>query len=104
MTAFDFGVDLLFLDQNLALDALWRAAGAGAGVAVRVMRRAPLEVIEWRDNRVRVGTVLIDVRVSEVVTLSKGDTFEIGAVIYTVTGAPELDTERLVWRAEAREK
>lgn len=103
MTAFAFGVDLLFLDQNLALDALWRAGGAGAGVPVRVIRSAPDDVVEWRESRVRVATVFIDVRVSEVVTLSKGDTFEISGVIYTVNGAPERDTERLVWRAEARE-
>lgn len=103
MNAFAFGVDILFTDPNLALDALWREDGVGAGVPVRVMRSAPDDVIEWRESRARVGTVFIDVRVSEAATLAKGDTFEIDGAIFTVTGAPERDTERLIWRAEARE-
>ena len=103
MTAFAFGVDVLFRDPNIGRDALWRAGGNGAGVPVRVITRAPDDIVEWRESRVRAATVFIDVRVSEVVTLSKGDTFEIAGAVFTVTGAPERDSERLVWKAEARE-
>ncbi len=103
MTAFGFGVDVLFSDPNLSLAAMWREGGAFAGVPVRVMRSAPDDVIEWRESRARVGTVFIDVRVAEVPALAKGDTFDIDGVTFTVTGAPERDLERLVWRAEARE-
>lgn len=103
MTAFSAAVDILFADPNLAVDAVWRSGGSGAGVPVRVIRRAPDDVMTWRDGRVRVETVFIDVRVSEAATLAKGDTFTIDTATFTVTGAPERDSERLVWKAEARE-
>lgn len=103
MTAFAIGVDILFRDPNLAVDAVWKAGGSGAGKTVRVIRRAPDDTIEWRESRLRTPTVFLDVRVSEAVTLSKGDTFEIDGATFTVTGAPERDSLRLVWKAEARE-
>lgn len=102
--SFAIGVDVLFRDPHLGLDALWRSGGAGAGLPVRVIRRAPDDVLNWRESRVRVETVFIDVRVSEVPVLSKGDTFEITGAVFVVTGAPERDSERLVWKAEAREE
>ncbi|WP_028714372.1 hypothetical protein [Paracoccus sp. J55] len=103
MTAFAIGVDVLFRDPHLGRDALWRAGGSGDGVTVRVITRAPDDIVEWRESRVRTPTVFIDVRVSEVPILSKGDTFEIAGAVFAVTGAPERDSERLVWKAEARE-
>ena len=103
MTAFFAGINVLFLDPHLSRAALWRASGTGAGVPVRIIKSAPDDEITWRDVRSRVPTVFIDVRVSEVAALSKGDTFEIaGDGTYEVVGAPSRDIERLVWKAEAR--
>lgn len=104
MSIFSIAVDTLFNDRNLGLDALWRAGGSGDGVPVRVIRSAPDDVVEWRESRARTRTVFIDVRVSQVPNLAKDDTFEIGGVVFAVTGAPQRDSERLVWKSEAREQ
>lgn len=41
MNAFAAAIDLLFEDPNMAVDALYRAGGAGSGTPVRVIRKAP---------------------------------------------------------------
>jgi hypothetical protein len=103
MSAFVDANDLLFQDPNLARDAVWRASGSGAGVAVRILTAEPDRDLDWRETRLVVGAVLIDVRVAEAPTLARGDTFalEDGAVL-EVTGAPKRDDLALTWRAEAR--
>ncbi len=103
MSVFALAVDVLFEDPNLALDALWRAGGAGAGVAARVMRRAPDDTVPWREARLVVDTVFFDLRVAEAPALAAGDTLEVEGVIYLVQGEPTRDAERLIWTVGARE-
>lgn len=103
MSAFSAAVDVLFRDPHLSRAAQWRAGGSGPAVDVRVIMRAPDDVVSWRSTRARVETVFIDVRVSEVAALAKGDTFTIDGSTFVVSGAPERDSERLVWKAEASE-
>lgn len=103
MTAFADANDILFEDPNLARDALWRAGGSGVGIQVRILTAEPDRDLDWRETRLVVGAVLIDVSVAEAPTLARGDTFELedGAVL-EVTGAPKRDDLALTWRAEAR--
>ena len=102
MNAFEVAVEVIFGDPHLALDALWRAGGAGEGVEVRVIRRSPDRLANFGDGRFVTDTVFIDVRVSEVPALGRGDTFEIGGQIYEVRSDPVRDSDRLTWAAEAR--
>lgn len=102
MGIYDEQVDVYFDDAHLARDALHRAGGAGDGVACRVITRQPDEDVRFGDLTVVRPTTLIDVRISEVAAPAEGDTFTIGASVYTVTGAPRRDAERLVWTCGCR--
>lgn len=102
MSVFSAALDHLFEDQNLGTDALWRARNLGAGIPVRVQFSAPDREIGWRQTQIVVGSVMIEVRLSQVSELARGDTFEIGAALYVVTGDPQRDDLHLTWRAEAR--
>lgn len=95
-------VNASFRDPNLALDAIYRRGGTGTGASVRVIRRAPDRTAPFGESRFVTDTNLIDVRVSEVASLGAGDTFQIGAEIYSVQGEPMRDSDRLVWSAEVR--
>ena len=39
--------------------------------------------------------------VSDVATPTKGDTFTVAGVVYTVRGVPQRDISRLIWTMEA---
>jgi hypothetical protein len=51
MSAFTSAVDMLFADSNIGEDALWKAGGIGAGVAVRIIRKSPDRMAEFGDSR-----------------------------------------------------
>ena len=104
MTAFDLAAKAILADANMASDAIYRAGGQGAGVTVRAIRRAPDRAATFGDGRFLSDTVLLDVAVADIPTLEKGDTFQIGAVVYTVRSDPARDVERLFWTAEVREE
>ena len=78
------------------------AGGGGAGIDVRVIRRAPDEVVPYREGRFVVGTDFLDLRISEVATLAAGDTLEVEGELLTVTGEPVRDRDRLIWTAAVR--
>lgn len=103
MTAFADAVDDLFNDPNMGHDALYFAAGQGAGRPVRVVKRLPDRIGNFTEGRFVAESVLIDVRLSEVAHLQRDDTFQIAGVTYQVRSDPVRDTMRLVWAAEARE-
>ena len=99
---FRAAIDAMFRDRNMAVDAIWRAGGAGDGAPVRVIKRAPDRLANFGDGRFVADSVLIDVRVAQVAVLERGDTFEIASALFEVSGDPVRDSERLVWAAEAR--
>jgi hypothetical protein len=102
MNAIAAAVDVLFADPNIGKDATWRAGGAGGGVAVRVVFRAPDQVANFGGGRFVATGRFVDVRISEVPTLQPGDTFEIGSATYVVQGEPLADDDNLIWSAEVR--
>lgn len=102
MTAFAAALGALFGDPHLSLPARWRAGGVGDGVPLRVMRRAPDEIVPWRDARAVVDTVFFDVRISDAPGLAAGDTLEIDGAVFEVLGDPERDAERTIWQFGAR--
>lgn len=99
--AFGAAIDAIFRDANVAEDAIWRAGGAGDGVAVRVIRKSPDEVVGFGSSRTVMATVLIDVRVSEVASPASGDTAEISGEVFEIIGTPVRDGIALVWTCEA---
>lgn len=102
MTAFAAAVNAIFSDPHMALDAEYRAGGAGDPVSVRVVKRAPDAMSEFNAGRYARETLFLDIRVSDVADLNPGDTLTIDSEVFTVTGEPLRDSERLVWQAEAR--
>lgn len=100
MTAFAAGLAALFADPNLAVAAVWRSGGLGGGVACRAILSRPDDVVEFSSSRARVGTHVAEIRIAEVPVIEKGDTLEIGGVIWRVQAAPERDVEALTWTVE----
>jgi hypothetical protein len=107
MDAFVAATDALFADPNIARDATWRAGGAGAGIAVRVITKRPDQVVSFGDSRAILPTVLIDVRSSEGFEPASGDTVEIPGSgpgtgdVFEIIATPTLDSLGLVWTCEA---
>ena len=101
MDAFAAATDALFADPIIARDATWRAGGAGAGMAVRVITKRPDQVGSFGDSRVLLPTMLIDVRRSEVSEPASGDTVEIEGNLFEIVATPIADSLGLVWTCEA---
>lgn len=101
VTVFAAAIDDLFDDPNIACHGTWRAGGAGAGVAVRVVTRRPDQIEGFGDSRAVLPTMLIDVRRSEVSDPATGDTVEIESEMFEVIATPTIDSLRLVWTCEA---
>jgi hypothetical protein len=102
LNAIDEALDALFTDPNIGRDATWRAGGAGAGVNVRVVFRAPDTTTNFGGGRFVAQSRFIDVRISEVPVLVAGDTFEITSATYVVQGEPMRDDDNLIWSVEVR--
>jgi hypothetical protein len=103
MSVFAAAIDALFADPNLALDAVYRAGGVDPAVPVRAILRRPDRIGEFGETRIVVGSVMIDVRVSEVASPAEGDTIQAENTVYIIQGQPIGDAERLVWTLEARQ-
>ena len=100
MSAFASAVDVLFADPHQATDALWTPKGQGAGVTVRVVRRAPTIETGWAGTQVLTDGNIFGVRVSEVPVARKGDVVEVDGESFKVHAEPKLDRLRLFWTAE----
>ena len=101
MSAFTSAIDALFADPNIGEDALWKAGGTGAGVAVRIIRKSPDRMAEFGDSRAVLPTVGIDIRRSQAATISEGDLILIGAETFRIVGEPMGDALGLVLACEA---
>jgi hypothetical protein len=100
VTLWSDAIDAICDDPAFGVPALWRAAGAGDGVAVAVLWSAPLTDGGLGGGLdVVTGDARAQVRTAEVATLSRGDTLEVDGVVWRITGAPERDAEGLLWSA-----
>ena len=102
MTAFAAAADVLFADPHLARDAVYRSAGAGDGIPVRVMLRRPDRIESFGETRLASSTTVFDVRASEVSAPAAGDTLEVDGRMVIVQSTPLLDAEGLVWTVDTR--
>ena len=99
--AFASAIDAHFADPNIGGDALWKAGGVGAGVAVRIIRKSPDRMAEFGDGRAVLPTIGIDIRRSQAATITEGDLILIGAETYRIIGEPTGDSLGLVSACEA---
>ncbi|MGD9506947.1 MAG: hypothetical protein AB7I59_04475 [Geminicoccaceae bacterium] len=101
MSAFAQAIDDLFADPNFAVDAVYTLPD-GEGVPCRIMLRRPDETVEFGGSKLVVGSVVVEVRPSEVAAPAKGGTFTVGDAVYTIRAVPKKpDPDRLIWRCEA---
>ena len=102
MTAFTAATDVLFADPHLARDAVYRPAGAGGGIPVRVMLRRPDRIESFGETRLASSTTTLDVRASEVAEPEAGDILDLDGRTVVVQGTPILDAEGLVYTIDTR--
>lgn len=98
---FTLAIDVLFADPNIGEDALWKAGGVGAGVPVRIIRKAPDRVAEFGDSRALLPSAVLDIRGSQAAAIAQGDVIVIGTETYRIIGEPLSDASGLVVAYEA---
>lgn len=102
MTVFSEAINDLFADPNLAVDAVYQPPSSGDGIACRIMLRRPDETLEFGGSKLVAGSVIIEVRATELSAPARGGTFAVGGIVCTVTAVPrQPDPDRLIWRCEA---
>ena len=102
MNAFATAMNVIFADPHMAVGALWFAGGTGPGVAVRVIRKSPDEVVPFGAGRILSETTQLDARLADMPTPTPGDLIRIGSEDFILQGEPKLDRERLIWTLNTR--
>lgn len=100
MSVFSAAIRAIFRDPNMAADAVYRESGASAPQTVRVICRTPDEVANFGNSRIITETLQIDVMVADLPAVAANDTFTIDGMVWTVSGQPRRDRDRLIWRIE----
>ena len=101
MDVFAAALGDILADPHVGVDAVWRQAGTGAPVAVRVVRSSPDRVAAAFDAAVIQATDVLTVAVADVPDVASGDSFSIGSDVLTVTHA-ERDSIGVAWRVFCR--
>jgi hypothetical protein len=101
VSVFEHALAVLLADPNMAVDALWKAQGAGAGVACRVIRSRPDLTIDGFGTTLLRPTDIVAVAIAAIPAVAKGDTFTLAAAnggteVLTVRSA-QRDVEQLTW-------
>jgi hypothetical protein len=87
VTVFAEAMAVIVADPNLGTPAIYRPGGVGNGIAIRVVRSAPDEVIDaFGTSLVRPTDVLL-VAAADVPEPAKGDVVLVGADALTVLAA-----------------
>ena len=96
MSAFQEMIDALFSNSSLARDVLYTPV-AGTARTLRAVIKSPDRIVDVREMAIHTPTLVVDVRVSDVLDSNEGDTLTISALTYVVQGEPVRDTENLIW-------
>lgn len=91
MNAFTNMANTLFNNNELAVDATYKANGTGAQTPVRVVLTHGVDLSGLGQSSVAELTTVIDVRKSEVGTIKIGDTYTVGNALYTMAALIEDD-------------
>lgn len=84
MTAFADAMAVIVADPNLGVPALYRPGGVGAGLAIRVVRSAPDEVVDAFGTSLVRSTDVLLVAAADIPGPAKGDVVLVGAETLTV--------------------
>ncbi|MFO1156630.1 MAG: hypothetical protein U1E43_07625 [Rhodospirillales bacterium] len=95
-------IEAIFADPNLAVDAVYRAGGAGDGIALRAVVTRPDRVGDWGESRIAAATCVVKVRVADVAAPAPADTVTIAGETLVVLATPLRRAARLIWEMEAR--
>ncbi len=99
MSDWSMALDDLFNDVNMAVDAVFTAAGADAvAVPVRVLFTNPDQAFDSFGVGAVASTATAEIRVAQVAEVREGATLAIGSEVYRVRGPMRPDANRLVWR------
>ena len=102
MNAFVSAMDRIFTHADMAVQAVWIAAGTSEERTIRAIRRAPDRITGFGDARILSDTTTLDVRVSELPDPRPGDLIILGADSFVVQGEPVRDRKRLIWTLDLR--
>jgi hypothetical protein len=101
MQVFAAALGDLLADPHVATSAEWRPGGAGAPVAVRVVRSSPDRVASAFDIAVIQATDVLTAAVADLPDLAAEDSFVIGPDTLVVQHA-ERDAIGVAWRVYCR--
>jgi hypothetical protein len=87
MSIFAEVIDDLFSDENLACSAVYRVGGAGPEKTIRAMFGQPMRDMAFGETGAAARDITASIRLSEIAKPKRGDTIEIGNVIYRVEQA-----------------
>ena len=94
-------IDALFVDDNIAMNAIYTPDG-GTPVLVRVVARRADSITGFGEAKLWSETQRFDLRVGEVATPRPGDRLEIDGEAFLIQGEPVRDAERLIWTIDVR--
>ena len=84
------------LFRHSGIDGFYQRIGKEK-IPVRLIIRQPDPLFELGDRHIVVDQLRIDVRVSEIPLLYRGDSFIINDKYYSIEEEPTLDQHQLVW-------
>ena len=96
MTAFADALEVLFADNNIAVE-IWYRDGAGTFTRARGILRRPDEITEFGAARLLSDTTRIDVRVADIPNPRPQEQILIGDETFLIEGEPRRDRERRIW-------
>lgn len=97
MSAFSAAMNALFVDRNMAADAVYMPQGSLPHRTVRVILSQPDDARDYGEARILVDTISIDVRQSEVATPRDGDVYVLRGKPYVQQGEAVEDALQLIW-------
>ena len=102
MNAFASAMDRIYANPSMAAAAVWISATSSEERPIRVVRRAPDRISDFAAARFVSDTMMVDVRVSDMLDPRTGDLIVIGTDSFTIQGEPVRDRERLIWSLDLR--
>ncbi|MFL1464006.1 hypothetical protein ACI6QG_17475 [Roseococcus sp. DSY-14] len=97
MSAFAAAMAALVADPNLGVEAVYRQAGTGVPIALRVLRSSPDRVADAFATEIIAVTDILSVAIAALPNLTAGDTLTVGPDLLTVTSATR-DATGTAWR------
>jgi len=101
MSAFAAAMETLAGDANIGADAIYRAAGTGAPVSLRVARSTPDRLGDAFGTSIIQASDVLTVAMAVLPAIEADDTFTLGADLLTVQHA-ERDAAGIAWRVFCR--